>query len=83
MMWAMPGHQVFVDGRTDLFGDEIIGEWISVVQGDQDWGAILDKWQVDLVFIEPEQPVAGLLPHAGWTEVFRDDLSVIFVREAP
>lgn len=83
MLWAMPGRQVFADGRTDLFGDDIIGQWISVVQGDQDWEAILERWQVDLVFIEPEQPIARLLPHAGWTEVFRDDISVIFVREAP
>lgn len=84
MMWAMPDHPVFVDGRTDLYGDEIIGEWISVVQGDEGWQDILDKWGVDLVFIEPEQPVAKLMPFTSkWNEVYRDDLSVVFVREKP
>ena len=35
LVWHLPEDKVFVDGRTDLFGDEIIGEWRQVVQAEE------------------------------------------------
>lgn len=78
LSWAYPEKLVFVDGRTDLFGDEIIGEWLTVVQADEGWQEILDRWQVGTVLVEPDRPVVSLLAKNGWTRVYEDDVAVVY-----
>lgn len=81
LTWALPEYPVFVDGRTDLFGDEIIGQWIEVVQGGPEWQAILQRWEVNWILLPPDRSVVRLLTENGWREVYRDTVSVIFVRQ--
>jgi hypothetical protein len=80
LVWTYPQTPVFVDGRTDLYGDEIIGEWIQIIQADSDWAERLAKWKVDWVLIEPTRPLASVLTSAGWTVAYRDDHSVLFTK---
>jgi hypothetical protein len=81
LSWSMRGNAIFVDGRTDLFGDEIIGEWMAVVQAEYGWHEILEKRQVDLVLLEVQRPVVSVLEEAGWKELYRDEHSVLFGRQ--
>lgn len=78
MQWAMPQAKIFVDGRTDIFGDEIIGDWIQTVQGAEGWEEVITRYQVDLVMIEVERPLAQKLEAAGWQRVYQDDMAVIY-----
>lgn len=81
LQWGLRGFPVFVDGRTDLFNDEIVGQWITVVQAGEDWQEILDRYQVDLVMLQPDRPVLVVLPQAGWRRLYRDPQAVIYGRE--
>lgn len=78
--WFLRDVPVFVDGRTDLFGDEIIGQWLELVQGGPDWQRDLDAWHIRWVLLEPERPLAGLLEEAGWQVRYRDLQAVILSR---
>jgi hypothetical protein len=78
LIWKYPEQKVFIDGRTDLFGDEILGEWLSIIQAGKDWEKSLYKWGVTRVIIEPDRPLAKVLPYAGWTAVYQDQVAVIF-----
>jgi hypothetical protein len=80
LIWALPEYPVFVDGRTDLYGDEIIGEWMHIVQAGENWQQRLFDWQVNLVLIEPDRPLAKALSEAGWKILYQDDMSVIYGR---
>ncbi len=80
LLWALPEYPVFVDGRTDLYGDEILEQWFQVVRADPGWSVVLDRWQVNLVLVEPELPIARVLPYAGWRVLHRDDRAVILAR---
>lgn len=80
LLWALPGIQVFVDGRTDLYGDEILGEWIKIVQGEDGWQAALDRWQARLVLLEPDRPVVKLLPQNGWKLLSQEEGYVLYGR---
>ncbi len=80
MLWALPEYPVFVDGRTDLYNDEVIGEWFVVVRGEEGWDRILDRWDVHLVLVEPGLPVVFLLEDAGWELLYEDDRSVVIAR---
>jgi hypothetical protein len=80
LTWFLRDYPVFVDGRTDLYGDEVLGQWITTVQAGKDWQAILDKWKIRLVLVEPGRPLAVALPLAGWKLLYQDEQAVVFGR---
>jgi hypothetical protein len=80
LIWALPEYPVFVDGRTDLYGDEIIGEWLSVVSGGEDWQAILERRQIGLVLVAPGQALEHELVREGWKNLYHDSTAVIYSR---
>jgi len=80
LIWALRDYPVFADGRTDLYDDEILEQWLAVARGEDGWQSVLENWGVRLVFIERDLPVASKLAAEGWQEVYRDDLAVVFRR---
>ena len=82
LIWAAPERKVFVDGRADLF------EWAGVLADYLRWSTVqesprllLDKYQIDyclLYRLSPISQVLQVLP--GWTSVYSDNMSVVFVR---
>lgn len=80
LIWALPEYPVFIDGRTDLYADGLLGDWLSIVRGEDGWQEALASWDVHMVLIEPEFALAQLLPYEGWQVAYRDEYSVLFVR---
>lgn len=81
LLWALTEYPVFVDGRTDLYNDEIIGEWLHVVRADPGWEKILERYGVNVVLIEKGsalERVLGLTP--GWNLAYQDEKAVIYQR---
>jgi hypothetical protein len=78
--WYLRDYPVFIDSRADLFGDEIIGQWLDVMNARGDWRAIIDHWKVNFIVIEPGWRIVDILPFYGWEELYRDDQAVIFGR---
>lgn len=84
LIWAMPEHPVFIDGRSDLyewagvFGQ--YGEW-ELLQSDPN--ALLDKYNVNFCLLDRDSPMVHVLPLLpNWKQVYSDQSSVIFVRTA-
>lgn len=80
LLWALPAYPVFIDGRTDLYDDEIIGAWLRVVRAEPGWQQVLDDWGVRLVLLEADMPVVGALARAGWQPLYQDEMSVLYGR---
>jgi hypothetical protein len=80
LLWELPEYPVFIDGRTDLYNDEVIGEWLQVVRAEPGWQETLDRWEVRLILLEPGMPVVGHLEEAGWQELYKDQQAVVFSR---
>lgn len=80
VLWALPEYPVFVDGRTDLYDDEIFNVWLKVVQGEDGWQEILNKWDVNIILLEPDSPVIEKLEGGGWKLTFMDQLAVIYMK---
>lgn len=82
LIWALPEHPVFVDGRADIF------EWTGVLKEFGQWAmlqsdpnTLLDKYHIGFCLLERTSPMAYVLPLMhNWKEVYSDDSSVIFVR---
>jgi len=78
LIWRARHQRVFVDGRTDLFGDDILKDWVQVVEAQPGWEKVLDQWEVDYVLLEPTRPVVPRLAEQGWQLVFSDPVSVLY-----
>jgi hypothetical protein len=80
LIWALPEYQVFIDGRADLYGDELIFEWLNIVQGADGWQESLDNWGVGFVVVEPGIPLLEKLKDDNWELVYADKVAVIYKR---
>lgn len=80
LQWALPEYPLFVDGRADLFQDEIISQWFQVALVQEGWQQVLDRWDVHVVLIERTWPAAEALNLTGWKLVYQDDFAVIYTR---
>jgi len=82
LIWALPEHKVFVDGRSDIY------EWAGVLHDFAAWALLqtdprnlLEKYRVDFCLLSREAPMAHVLPFlSGWRMIYSDDRSVIFAR---
>ncbi|MEX0788601.1 MAG: hypothetical protein WD040_07365, partial [Anaerolineales bacterium] len=67
VVWRLYPHYLsFVDGRTDLFGDEILQEYLQAWRADPGWPEILARWGIRVAFQEPNAPHAPPHNQAGW-----------------
>lgn len=82
LLWRLyPAYQVYVDGRTDLYGDEVLGEYLRVVRLEPGWEATLAGRDIRLVVVETGEPLANRLRDDPiWALFYADDLASVFVR---
>jgi hypothetical protein len=82
LIWALPEHPVFIDGRADVY------DWAGVTQQFARWATLsepsnllLDRYHVQFCLLGRNSPMAtavSLLP--GWRRMYSDNVSVIFQR---
>jgi hypothetical protein len=83
VLWKLyPDYPTFVDGRTDLFDDQILDEYVQAWRADPGWEDVLAKWGVHLALLEPSAPLARMLEEAGWTRLYQDNQAVIFALQS-
>ncbi len=83
LIWSLyPHYRVFVDGRTDLYGDKLLRQSLEVEWGRPGFQETLAEYDVDLVLTYPDDALSlRLACVGGWKEVYRDDVAVIWIRE--
>ncbi len=78
LIWQ--GYRVFIDGRAELYGDEILGEYLKAHMVEADWEKPLQRYGVETVLIETDSRLAVVLRESGrWATVYRDELATVFV----
>jgi hypothetical protein len=80
LLWELPEYPVFIDGRTDLYDDELIDQWLQVLRAEPGWQDVLERWQVRLILLENGTPVVGQLGQNGWNLLYQDELAVVYGR---
>lgn len=79
-----PDYLVFVDGRTDLYGDAFLREYLRIHLAEEGWSDLLLKYGVRLVLVESNSPLArALQQQPDWEEAYRDALAAVYTRRAP
>lgn len=81
LVWALPEYPVFVDGRTDLYDDEIIQQWLKVSRAEAGWQGVVDEYGIELVLSESGSVLVQTLEsQPGWNILYQDSLAVIYQR---
>jgi hypothetical protein len=81
LIWNLREFTVFVDGRTDLFGDEIIGEWIEISKAENNWQDKLDQWGIDYILIQPDRPLAAAAAETWETLIDSEEIILLGRKE--
>jgi hypothetical protein len=82
LIWHLwPDYRVFVDGRTDLYGNDFLRQYLRVQSVRPGFAQVLEAQDVDWVLV----PSAGALStqlacRAEWSEAYRDDVAIIWIR---
>ena len=83
VIWRLydSGGRVFVDGRNDMYGDELLNDYSLVRNADDGWEEIVDRHRVEAILFPPDAPlVRGFAQQAGWCEAVRDKVQVLLAR---
>ena len=80
LIWALwPDYRVFVDGRTDLFGDEILRDYLAIQTASPSALTLLDEHQVSFVLTGRDGPLSMLLAcQEDWLLAYQDDLTAVW-----
>lgn len=81
LIWAMPSNPVYIDGRIDMYGDDFVKEYLNIIWGRIDWREPFDRYGVRIVIVNPNSALSRELHVTKeWSQVFQDELAVVFVR---
>jgi hypothetical protein len=82
LIWHLPEHKVYVDGRMASWRDDsrhILKEYIEVSRLGPDWMKVLATNHVTLILTGKESSLANTLRHiSSYTPLYEDDLAVLF-----
>ena len=81
MAWYAPELKHFIDGRVDIFlFNGAFDDFLRATVLKHSF-EILDKYNIDYVLLEPNQPLVYLLEHSpAWHPIYVDKLAVLFER---
>jgi len=79
--WNYPRQRVFVDGRSDFYGEIVAKDYLHLLQGNYDWQAIMNRWDFDRALLPPDWPLASILKlDPSWRILQDDGKAILFLR---
>ncbi len=86
LIWRLyPEYRVYVDGRSDLYGDTFLDQFAATYQlSGPSWRAALDRWGIQTVLLPPDAPIVSALRLSpNWKQVYGDPQTVIWHKTEP
>jgi hypothetical protein len=82
-LWRLyPDYRMFMDGRTHVYGPDVLKDFLEVTHVGPRWPIVLDKWHVQTILaLRPSPLTETLLAQGGWQLVFTEREAAVFVRE--
>ncbi|MFZ0547640.1 MAG: hypothetical protein WAM60_19490, partial [Candidatus Promineifilaceae bacterium] len=72
---------VFIDGRTELYGNDFFQSYLQTFEARHNWQEPLDEYDVETVLMPEDSALATVLTaDDAWDEVYVDDQARIFRR---
>ena len=80
LIWSLyPAQKVFVDGRSDFFGDDFGEKYIDIHNVRGGWEKTLAHFDVNTILMPPNTSLAGALKESSrWKVVYNDGIAMVF-----
>jgi hypothetical protein len=73
--------RVFMDGRSDFYGQQFLETYAQVADVKPQWSAVLNQYDVRFVLIPPDHALASVLQlDSAWKRVYADSVAAVFER---
>lgn len=80
LLWSLPQLPVSIDGRLNLFGDDVLQRSLNTWRGGPGWNADPDLVRAKLVIANKQRMLASLLrSHPRFRIVYEDSMAAVFV----
>ena len=81
LIYLNPKQKVYVDGRSDFYGQEIGNEYLRMTGGQWEWEKIMKKYEFTSVLMPSELPICQLLKRdPGWRVEEDSGKTILLVR---
>lgn len=78
-----PHQRVFVDGRSDFYGEKLGLEYLDIMNGNSRWRSLVDRYGFTLVLADPAWPLSSLLKQdPSWRVLSDSGKAILFERVA-
>ena len=79
LIWRLyPSTRVFIDGRADVYGQQLLDEFAETYQLKDNWQKNLRSWNIGTVFVPSDSALAvGLQDSPGWTVSYKDAQAIV------
>jgi hypothetical protein len=79
----LPELPVFVDGRSEVYGDAFLQRYAAVAQGSEAPDGLFDQYGIKLALMPPGIALATeLRQDPSWAKIFEDGTAALFMRTA-
>jgi len=76
-----PQQPVFMDGRADVYGDELLRMYVSIIGIHGDPQVLFDRYLIDYALFPPDTPLADWFDASShWRRAYTDATAAIWVR---
>ena len=78
-----PQIKVFIDGRSDFYNSgPVLEDYEKLVKLDPSWSEVLDKYNVQWMLLENDDPLSMVAQISGiWERIYKDDYSQILIKK--
>ncbi|MEE9614687.1 MAG: tetratricopeptide repeat protein [Thermodesulfobacteriota bacterium] len=87
LAWNLfPAHKVFIDGRNDVYGEELYREYLDAHSDPDVWERLVQRYALDWVILEYSRDYGGKerMPHLQanpeWALIYWDRVAVVYAR---
>jgi len=76
-----PQQPIFMDGRADVYGDQLLQMYVGIIGLHGDPQITFDRYGIDYAVFPPDTPLAGWFDASpAWERVYLDETAAIWVR---
>jgi hypothetical protein len=81
---AWPSYRVFMDGRSDMYGETFGRDYLRIANVAPGWKQTLKKYDIRWVIFNTDSAlVAALQEQPDWQSIYSDPVATIFVKGEP
>jgi hypothetical protein len=79
---AWPTYRVFMDGRSDMYGEKLGSAYLTIANVQPGWREILGKYDISWIIFDTYSALtAALRDQRDWQPIYSDRVATIFVKK--